>query len=141
MAPNRLDQDFTANHPHQKWVADISSIDTQQGWLYLAVILDIYTRQVVGWALDDHMREDLIAGAFLMALGRCHPPRDLMHHSDRGSHYPSSDYQFLLASHHMVSSMNRTGNRYDNVELFQHTKVGRCWPPLFILSTGSAGSL
>lgn len=128
VAPNLLDQDFTADHPHQKWVADISYIDTQQGWLYLAVILDIYTRQVVGWALDDHMREDLIAGAFLMAVGRCHPPQGLMHHSDRGSQYTSSDYQSLLASHQMVSSMSRTGNCYDNalVESFFSTLKWEC---------------
>ena len=114
VAPNLLEQDFSADYPHQVWVADITYIDTQQGWAYLAAIVDIYTRQVVGWALANHMRTELIDDAFRMAVERYHPPAGLIHHSDRGSQYTSSDYQKTLQDHHAIPSMSRTGNCYDN---------------------------
>jgi putative transposase len=113
-APNVLEQTFTADYPHQIWVADITYIDTMQGWAYLAAIVDVYTRQVIGWALADHMRTELIETAFQMAVGRCHPPAGLIHHSDRGSQYTSNDYQKTLRDHQVMPSMSRTGNCYDN---------------------------
>lgn len=133
VAPNLLEQDFSADYPHEKWVADITYINTHQGWLYLAAVLDIYTRQIVGWTLDDHLREELIEGAFLMGVGRCHPPAGLIHHSDRGSQYTSSAYQLVLAEYQVIASMSRTGNCYDNamMESFFSTLKQECVTTIF----------
>ena len=133
VAPNLLGQHFTADYPHQIWVADLTYIDTQQGWLYLAAVVDVFTRQVVGWALADHMREELIEAAFLMAVGQCHPPAGLIHHSDRGSQYTSSAYQKTLAEHKAIPSMSRSGNCYDNalMESFFSTLKFECVVDMF----------
>jgi transposase InsO family protein len=114
VAPNRLDQDFAAQAPNRKWVADISYVWTAEGWLYLAAILDLFSRKIVGWAMAERSDRHLVHKALQMALVRRRPGTDLLHHSDRGSQYASQDYQTLLADHQIQVSMSRTGNVYDN---------------------------
>ena len=118
VAPNLLDQDFVAEAPNQKWVADISYIWTAEGWLYLAAILDLFSRKIVGWAMGERVNRHLVHKALQMALTTRRPeaaPKGLpLHHSDRGSQYASHDYRALLADHQIQVSMSRTGNVYDN---------------------------
>jgi transposase InsO family protein len=116
-APNLLAQDFTANRPNQKWLADITYIDTDEGWLYLALVMDLFSRTIVGWSMADHMRAELVQLALLMALGRRLPTDALLHHSDQGSQYTSSLVQTLLATHHVQVSMSGVGNCYDNAPM------------------------
>ena len=113
-APNLLAQDFTATKPNQRWLADITYIDTAEGWLYLALVMDLFARRIVGWAMADHMQAILVEDALKMALGRRLPDTDLLHHSDQGSQYTSSRVQSLLAAHHIQVSMSGVGNCYDN---------------------------
>jgi transposase InsO family protein len=116
-APNRLAQDFTASRPNEKWLADLTYIDTFEGWLYLALVLDLFARPIVGWAMADCMRAELVADALKMALGRRLPARGLLHPSDRGSQYTSTQVQSLLAEHHVEVSMSGVGNCYDNAPM------------------------
>lgn len=94
--PNLLAQDFTANRPNEKWVADITYIDTDEGWLYLAAVLDLYVRPIVGWSMADHLRSELVEDALKMALGRRFPLDSLLHHSDQGCQYTSHLIRDLL---------------------------------------------
>ena len=123
VAPNLLEQRFVAPAPNQVWLADITYVPTNEGWLYLAAILDLATRKVVGWAMRDHLRTELAAAALVMATQRQRPGPGLIHHSDRGSQYASGEYRKLLAKAGMRASMGRTGNCYDNapMESFFHT--------------------
>jgi len=114
VAPNLLQQDFHAEHPNAKWIADITYIRTQGGWLYLAVILDLYSRRVIGWAMGPRLTQALALDALQMALKRCQPPTGLIHHSDQGSQYTSAAYLRLLKSWGIRVSMSSTGNCYDN---------------------------
>lgn len=127
-APNLLNQDFSASRPNQKWVGDITYIETAEGWLYLAIILDLYSRKVVGWAMRDRLDTQLVESAWRMALINRHPPADLLHHSDRGSQYTSDAYWSLLLAAECRVSMSRTGNCYDNaaMESFFATLKGEC---------------
>lgn len=123
-APNLLDQDFESGHPNQKWVADISYIPTLQGWIYLAVVMDLYSRRIVGWQMSDRMKQDLALNALHMAIVlRAPKAAGLIHHSDRGSQYCSSRYQMMLKQHGIIASMSGKGNCYDNavVEAFFKT--------------------
>jgi putative transposase len=113
-APNRLNQDFAAAAPNRKWVSDISYIDTAEGWLYLAVIIDLYSRKVVGWAMSHRIDRFLGLTALDMATRSRKPAPGLIFHSDRGSQYASADFQNTLAAHGMVASMSGKGNCYDN---------------------------
>jgi len=123
IAPNLLARDFTADRPNQKWAGDISYVWTQEGWLYLAIILDLHSRRVVGWAVSDRMKRDLAIRALNMAIALRRPPRDCVHHTDRGSQYCSHDYQKILRQHGFKVSMSGAGNCYDNaaVETFFKT--------------------
>jgi transposase InsO family protein len=114
VAPNRLDQDFGAAAPNEKWVADISYIWTTEGWLYLAAVLDLFSRKIVGWAMGERIDRHLVHQALQMALLTRRPGTESLHHSDRGSVYASQDYQLLLADHRIQASMRRAGNAYDN---------------------------
>lgn len=127
-APNLLNQDFSASEPNSKWVTDITFIDTAEGWLYLAPVLDLYSRQVVGWAMADHMQASLVESALRMALARRHPGTGFLHHSDQGSQYTSQAYQLQLLAHHCQISMSRVGNCYDNavMESFFSTLKTEC---------------
>jgi transposase InsO family protein len=123
IAPNLLDRNFGALGPNEKWLADITYIFTAEGWLYLAAILDLYTRKIVGWAMRDHMRVELTLAALMMAVQRQRPAPGLIHHTDRGSQFAAHDYQNALAAAGMTCSMSRRGNCWDNapMESFFHT--------------------
>jgi putative transposase len=123
VAPNLLDQDFAAEAPDQKWSADLSYIWTAEGWLYLAVLIDLFSRRVVGCAVSDRLKKDLALRALRMALTTCQPSPGCIHHSDRGSQYCSIDYQATLRKHGMLISISGRGNSYDNavVETFFKT--------------------
>ena len=114
VAPNLLDQDFTATRPNEKWLADITYIDTDEGWLYLASILDVFSRRIVGWSMGTRLYRQLVENALHMAVGQRRLEADLLHHSDRGSQFTSQDYRALLKTHGITVSMSRTGNCYDN---------------------------
>lgn len=115
VAPNLLDGDFTAERPDEKWLADISYIPTQEGWLYLAAIMDLYSRRIVGWAMASRMTSSLVESALTMAIRQRRPAAGLIHHSDRGSQYTGSAYQELLKSNLMLASMSSTGNCQANL--------------------------
>ena len=123
VAPNIIDQDFAATAPDQKWGADISYVWTREGWLYLAVVIDLFARRVVGWAVSDRLHRRLALEALDMALVMRRPAEGLIHHSDRGSQYCSIDYQARLHRHGIRISMSGKGNCYDNamVETFFKT--------------------
>ena len=116
LAPNLLARRFA---PGQlaAWVADLTAIRTDEGWLYLAVVIDLQTRMVLGWSMDEQPRGQLALDALLMALGRRQPQAGQLHHSDRGGNYSSRAYQALLAKHELVASMSRRGNCYDNAAM------------------------
>lgn len=114
VAPNRLARQFDVTQPNKVWCADITAIWTLGGWLYLAAVLDLGDRQIVGWAMGPHMPTELATQALTMALGRRRPASGLMHHSDRGSQYAAADYQALLQRHGIVPSMSRKGDCWDN---------------------------
>ena len=116
-APNLLSQDFSAAAPNQKWVSDITYIETAEGWLYLASILDLFSRKVVGWAMADHMDTSLVEDALKMALLQRQPEAGLLHHSDQGRQYTSAAYQGRLMTAHCQVSMSRVGNCYDNAAM------------------------
>jgi|TARA_R100000935_G_scaffold6374_1_gene13924 putative transposase len=123
IAPNLLDRDFKADQLNQKWAGDISYIWTREGWLYLAVILDLHSRRVIGWAVSNRMKRDLAIRALKMAIAFRAPPKGCIFHSDRGSQYCSHDYQKVLRQHGFKVSMSGKGNCYDNaaVETFFKT--------------------
>ena len=114
IAPNVLDRHFEADRPDRKWVCDITFVPTGQGWLYLAAVLDLCSRRVVGWAMADHLRAELCLDALGMAVERRRPGPGLLHHSDRGVQYASEAYRAFLKRHGMTASMSRSGNCYDN---------------------------
>jgi len=114
VADNVLNRDFDADAPNQKWVADITYIPTQEGWLYLAAILDLFSRKVVGWAMSERIDEALVTAALNRAIRQRRPGPGLLHHSDRGSQYAADGYQRLLENRGMVCSMSRKGNCWDN---------------------------
>lgn len=120
---NVLNRDFTATRTNQKWCCDISYIHTDEGWLYLAVVIDVYSRAVIGWSMNQRMNKALVCNALIMALFRRKFPKDVIVHSDRGSQYCSIRYQNLLKNHRLIGSMSRKGNCWDNAiaESFFHT--------------------
>lgn len=122
-ADNLLEQDFTAHHQNQKWVSDVTYIPTREGWLFLAIVLDLYSRKVVGWSMGDKLTSDLAQQALRHAIGQRQGVTALMIHSDRGKEYYAADYQALLARYGMTCSMSRKGNCYDNaaMESFFHS--------------------
>lgn len=116
-APNLLDRQFTAEGANAKWVADITYVPTAEGWLYLAAVLDLFSRRVVGWSMKDHLGWELVGDALAMGLLRRQPPRGMLHHSDRGVQYACEDFQKLLADHGITVSMSRAGDCYDNAAM------------------------
>ena len=117
VAPNLLERDFTAAAPNRKWVTDITYVPTDQGWLYLAGVLDLHSRRVVGWAMAEHLETPLVRDALRMALGRRSVGPGLVHHSDRGVQYCSDAYQDLLREAGIQASMSRRGDCYDNAAM------------------------
>lgn len=116
-APNRLAQAFQATAPNQKWLTDVTSIPTGEGWLYLAAVVDLYSRRVIGWALAAQNDTPLVLRALELALGRRQPEAGTLHHSDRGAPYTSAAYQRVLQARQLVVSMSGTGNCYDNAPM------------------------
>lgn len=114
IAPNRLDRQFNPSLPDRHWVTDITYLRTHEGWLYLAVVIDLFSRQVVGWAMQGQMTTDLVLRALTMAVWRRRPAPGLMLHSDQGSQFTSGDWQAFLRSHGIECSMSRRGNCHDN---------------------------
>jgi transposase InsO family protein len=117
VAPNILDREFQAELPNQKWCCDITYITTDEGFLYLAGVIDLCSRKIIGWSMDDHLRTELCTDALDMAIRSRRPGEDLIHHSDRGVQYASSDYQRLLQSHNICVSMSGVGDCYDNAAM------------------------
>ena len=114
IAPNILNRDFCASEPDTKWVGDITYISTGEGWLYLATVIDLYSRKVVGWSMDDTMKVSLVNDALNMAIKHRNPPKGLIWHTDRGSQYASYSHKDLLLKYGIVQSMSRKGNCWDN---------------------------
>jgi transposase InsO family protein len=123
VADNLLQQDFTASQPNQKWAGDITYLWTNEGWYYLAVVLDLYSRKVIGWAMSERMTAHLVCDALTMALFRRKHPKGVIVHTDRGSQYCSHDYQTLLRDNGLICSMSAKGCCYDNAcsESFFHS--------------------
>jgi len=117
IAENYLNRVFEAEKPNEVWLADITYIWTDEGWLYLAAVLDLFSRRIVGWAMDDNMQVQLTLSALRMAIEHRQPGPELLHHSDRGSQYAAADYQALLNAHGMNCSMSRKGNCWDNAPM------------------------
>jgi putative transposase len=117
LAPNLLERQFEAAGPNQRWVADFTYLWTAEGWLYVAVVLDLYSRRVVGWSMSAQMSAQFVLDALLMALWRRGKPKELLHHSDQGSQYTSEDFQRLLAAQGIVCSMSRRGDCWDNAAM------------------------
>ena len=117
VAENLLKQNFTAQRPNQVWVGDITYIATDEGWLYLAVVLDLYSRMVVGWSMSERMTATLVCDALRMALFARHRPKGVIMHTDRGSQYCSRQHRQLLEEHELVASMSARGNCYDNAAM------------------------
>ena len=123
ISPNRLQQDFYASQPDQVYVGDITYIPTREGWLYLATVIDLYSRRVVGWSMDGNMRATLVNDALFMALKKRNPSRGLIWHTDRGSQYAADAHRELLQKYGIIQSMSAKGNCYDNAvaESFFHS--------------------
>lgn len=134
VARNVLDQDFSSTAPDQKWGVDISYVWTAEGWLYLAVVLDLFSRRIVGWQLSDRMKRGLAMDALRRAIALRRPPPGLIHHSDRGSQYCSEDYRRLMREHGLIASMSGRGNCYDNAmveTVFKTIKAELIWRTAF----------
>ena len=114
IAPNLLNRDFYASAPDTKYVGDITYISTGEGWLYLATVIDLYSRKIVGWSMDDTMKVSLVNDALNMAINYRKPPKGLLWHTDRGSQYASYSHKDLLQHHGIIQSMSRKGNCWDN---------------------------
>jgi transposase InsO family protein len=123
IAPNLIARDFTAKAPNRVWLADITYIPTAEGWLYLAAVMDLFSRKIVGWAMRDHMQVELASSALTMAVRQQQPGAGLIHHSDRGVQYASHGYRAALAAARITASMSRKADCYDNapMESFFHT--------------------
>ncbi len=117
IAPNMLERQFEAAAPNQKWVADFSYVWTAEGWLYVAGVMDLYSRRIVGWSMSESMNAQLVLDALLMALWRRGRPHQLLHHSDQGSQYTSEDFQRLLREQGITCSMSRRGDCWDNAAM------------------------
>lgn len=129
IAPNLLDREFQAEGPNQRWVADFTYVWTDEGWLYVAAVLDLFSRLVVGWSMQNQMTARLVSDAMLMAIWRRRPSAELLHHSDQGSQYTSEQFQGLLAQHGVICSMSRSGDCWDNAAMesfFSTLKTERC---------------
>jgi putative transposase len=117
VAPNLLDRAFAAHAPNRKWIADFTYIWTAEGWLYVAAVLDLFSRRIVGWSMSASMTAQLVTDALMMAIWRRGRPDALLHHSDQGSQYTSEQFQRLMADHGVICSMSRSGNVWDNAAM------------------------
>jgi len=134
VAPNVLDRQFVAQAPNQKWIADFTYIWTAEGWLYVAAVIDLFSRRVVGWSMKAEMTAQLVADALMMAIWRRGKPDALLHHSDRGSQYTSEQFQRLMTDNGVACSMSRSGNVWDNAAMesfFSSLKTERIGKKLY----------
>jgi putative transposase len=134
IAPNLLNRCFQAERPNQVWVGDVTSIATRMGWLYLAVLLDMYSRKIIGWSMSNRIDKQLVLDALEMALVRRQPDSQVLHHTDRGAIYASDEYREKLSTHRLASSMSRKGDCYDNAvaeSFFSTLKNELAWGNLF----------
>lgn len=144
VATNVLAQDFTAKGPDEKWGVDISYVWTAEGWLYLAIVLDLFSRKIVGWEVSDRMKRGLAMDALQRAIVLRQPPRGLIHHSDRGSQYCSADYRKMLQAQGFVASMSGRGNCYDNAmveTVFKTIKSELVWRTSFVSRNQAAKAI
>jgi transposase InsO family protein len=139
-APNKLKQNFKANKPNEKWVSDLTYVWTSAGWLYLAVVMDLFSRKIVGMAMGNRISKELVCKAFLQAMLRRGYPVGFLYHSDRGSQYTSNDFQQLMQLYKIQVSMSGKGNCYDNaaMESFFHTLKLECTDDLNFKTRGEA---
>ncbi|MFB6380275.1 IS3 family transposase [Atlantibacter hermannii] len=114
VSPNRLQRQFNPDAPDERWVTDITYIRTQEGWLYLAVVVDLFSRKIIGWSMQSRITKDIVLNALLMAVWRRNPQKQVLVHSDQGSQYTSHEWQSFLKSHGLEGSMSRRGNCHDN---------------------------
>ena len=123
IAPNLLNRQFTVTQPDRDYAGDITYIYTEEGWLYLAIVIDLFSRKIVGWSMDSRMKAQLVNDALLMAIWKRKPTKGLIWHTDRGSQYASDSHRVILQEHHIIQSMSRKGNCWDNAvsESFFHT--------------------
>lgn len=128
ISSNLLERQFNVTKQNRYWVGDITYIPTQEGWLYLAVVIDLYSRQVVGWSMSDRMKAQLVNDALLMAVWKRKPAKGLIWHTDRGSQYASDSHRKIIKEHHILQSMSRKGDCWDNAvsESFFHTLKTEC---------------
>ena len=130
VAENRLNRQFNPTYPNRAWTSDITFIRTRAGWLYLAVVMDLFSRKIIGWAMDSTIPAELVCRALTMAIGQRQPTAGVLMHSDRGSQYASHEYQNLLKQQGMICSMSRKGNCWDNAVIerfFLNLKMERVW--------------
>ena len=135
IAPNVLDRSFEAASPNRKWIADFTYIWTAEGWLYVAAVIDLYSRRVVGWSMSATMTAQFVTDALVMAIWRRGKPRSLLHHSDRGSQYTSEQFPRLMTDHGVTCSMSRSGNCWDNAAMesfFSSLKTERTAPKRYV---------
>lgn len=123
IAPNLLDRKFNVDQPNHCWVGDITYVPTEEGWLYLATVIDLYSRKVIGWSMSNNIRAELVNNALLMAIWQRKPAKGLIWHTDRGSQYAADSHLKIIKQHHIIQSMSRKGNCWDNAvaESFFHT--------------------
>ena len=142
VAPNVLDRSFEAPAPNRKWIADFTYVWTAEGWLYVAAVIDLFSRRVVGWSMSAEMTAQLVTDALVMAIWRRGKPDALLHHSDRGSQYTSEQFQKLMADHGVVCSMSRSCQRHfesDRADRYRHFESDPSGVPLKVTG-GAAGS-
>jgi putative transposase len=133
-APNLLNRHFSVDKPDRIWATDITFVSTREGWLYVAVVIDLYSRRIIGWAMHERINLPLVAEALTMAIRQRHPAPGLIHHSDQGQLYLATNYRNLLKSHGMIQSMSRKGDCYDNAvveSFFSNLKNELTWHRLF----------
>ncbi len=133
VSPNRLQRQFNPDAPDERWVTDITYIRTHEGWLYLAVVVDLFSRKIIGWSMQSRMTKDIVLNALLMAVWRRNPQKQVLVHSDQGSQYTSHEWQSFLKSHGLEGSMSRRGNCHDNGVVCGRGRnpTLRLWPAIF----------
>ena len=144
VSPNVLNRQFEQAMPNQVWVADITYIRTRSGWLYLAAVLDLHSRKIVGWAMANAMPAGLVCAALQMAIAQRNPPPGLIVHSDRGTQYASAEHQALLKNHGLVGSMSRKGNCWDNAVMERfvlNLKMERVWQKSYVNHAEAANDI
>jgi len=123
ISPNLLQRQFNVMKPDQYWIGDITYIPTSKGWLYLATVIDLYSRQIVGWSMSNRMQASLVNDALLMAIWKRKPAKGLIWHTDQGSQYASTSHRKVLKDHHIVQSMSRKGNCWESLPLLGYNAV------------------